>query len=212
MKIAVFVHQPVCSVESINGIVQALSPKYSFKFFSRDEVESTFFQDVDLICMPGGIGDCDRYDTILSWNVDFIKDYVKRGGKYLGICMGAYWADEDYLNILKDIRVSQYIRRPGADTRRPHAKAQRVLWAGEEHRMYFYDGCAFHGAGLDTTEIYSLYPNGDPMAIIQDNVALIGCHLESQEDWYNKRYLMPHWHTGQHHQLLLEFVDKFMQK
>lgn len=92
MQVAIFVHQPVCSVDSANGIIKALSPYYSFKLFSRDEVESTFFNDVDLICIPGGIGDADRFDKLMQYNADHIRKFVDRGGRYLGICMGAYWA------------------------------------------------------------------------------------------------------------------------
>lgn len=212
MKIAVFVHQPVCSVDSINGVIQALSPRYSFKLFSKDEVENTFFRDVDLVCIPGGIGDSDRYDTVMKWNAKPLRRYIERGGKYLGICMGAYWADQDYLDIVKDMRVVQYIKRPGTDTRRPHTKAQRVLWCGEEHRMYFYDGCTYEGAAVANSQLYSLYPNGDPMAIINNNIALIGCHLESERYWYDRSYMQPHWHKGLHHKLLLDFVDKFMSQ
>ena len=32
----------------------------------------------------------------------------------------------------------------------------------------------------------SIYANGDPMAIVQNNLGLVGCHLESQAHWYTK--------------------------
>ncbi len=209
MKIAIFVHQPICAVDSINGIIQALSPHYEFKFFSRDWVSPKFFQDVDLVCFPGGFGDCDRYDTLMEWNQDNIRDFIARGGKYLGICMGAYWADKDYLNILKDTRVVQYIKQPNACTRRPHPKAMPVIWNGVNERMYFYDGPAMVGGGFETISTYS---NGDAMAIVQDNIGLIGCHLESDDWWYDKKYLMPHWHGGKHYNMLLEFVNLLCSK
>jgi hypothetical protein len=76
--------------------------------------------------------------------------------------------------------------------------------------MYFYDGCALVG-DENKFETVARYANNDPMAIIQNRVGLIGCHPESQQFWYDKKYLKPHWHQGQHHQLLLEFVDQLMQ-
>ncbi len=204
MKIALFIHQPICAVDSANGIIQALSPHYEFKLFSRDWVPLKFFDDVDVVCFPGGFGDCDRYDTLMQWNQDNIREFVARGGKYLGICMGAYWADKDYLNILKDTRIVQYIKQPNSCTRRPHPKAMPVTWNNNNERMYFYDGPAMTGGNFNTISTYS---NGDAMAIVQDNVGLIGCHLESDEDWYDKRYLQPHWHESRHHNMLLEFVN-----
>jgi hypothetical protein len=79
--------------------------------------------------------------------------------------------------------------------------------------MFFYDGCAFYGSGLDHSEIYALYPNGDPMAIIQGRLGLIGCHPESEQHWYESySWLKGKYHNGQHHQLLLDFVNTLMSK
>ncbi len=205
--IALFIHQPICAVDSANGIIKALSGHYNFKLFSRDWVSPKFFDDVDIVCFPGGFGDCDRYDTLMQWNADSIREFINKGGKYLGICMGAYWADQDYLNILNNARVVQYIKQPNTDTRRPHPKAMPVTWNGQQERMYFYDGCAFVGDNMDVVATYS---NGDPMAVIQGKVGLIGCHLESEQWWYDKRYLQPHWHQEKHYPLLLEFVNKLV--
>jgi len=208
MRIAIFVHQPICATDSINGIINALSKRYQFKLFSKDEVEPTFFDDVDVVCFPGGYGDCDRYDTLMKWNAEPVKNFIAQGGKYLGICMGAYWADKYYLNVLKDTRVVQYFKQPNACTRRPHPKAMPVLWNGQLERMYFYDGPAMIGGEFETI---STYTNGDAMAIVQDNIGLIGCHLESEKWWYDKKYLEPHWHKNRHYDMLLDFVDRLVQ-
>jgi hypothetical protein len=124
--------------------------------------------------------------------------------------MGAYWADRHYFDILNNVRAVQYIKRPYSDTRRPHPKACSVVWNDVIEEMYFYDGCAFTGNGRYTT--IANYMNGDPMAIIQNNIGLIGCHPESEESWYDKSYLKPHWHEGYHHRLLLEFVNRLMSR
>jgi glutamine amidotransferase-like uncharacterized protein len=142
----------------------------------------------------------------MKYNYDAVRNYVKQGGKYLGICMGAYWASSDYFDILHNVKVDQYIKRPNTDTHRPHPKAMPVLWNNELHRMYFYDGCAFEGNNF---KIVATYPNMDPMAIIQNRIGLIGCHPESNKYWYNKKYLEPHWHQGIHYKLLLEFINSF---
>ena len=123
--------------------------------------------------------------------------------------MGAYWADANYFDILDHVRAKQYIRRPGTDTRRPHAKAASVTWQGQPERMYFYDGCALVGDETKFTTI-ARYANGDPMAIVQGSIGLIGCHLESEQSWYLKKYMQPHWHYGEHHMMLLQFVANFL--
>ena len=201
--IALFLHQPRCSVQSGNGIIQSLTPYYRFKIFTRHQLEDNFFDDVDCVAFPGGMGDADTYDWMLKENALRIRTFINRGGRYLGICMGAYWADRNYFNILDNVRAVQYIRQPHTDTRRPHAKACAVTWNGQADRMYFYDGCALVGTGFDTV---ARYANGDAMAIIQNRIGLIGCHPESQQFWYDKNYLKPHWHQGRHNQLLQDFV------
>ena len=212
--IALFVADPYCSVQSANGIINALGNDYTFKLFSKNEVEDGFFDGIDLVAVPGGFGDADSFARLFNANQNSVKKFVAQGGKYLGICMGAYWAGSYYLDLLDNVDAVQYITRPNTDTRRPHAKAQKVTWKGQEEKMFFYDGCAFHGSGLDTADIYAVYPNGDPMAIIQGRLGLIGCHPESTPSWYNEYYnwMKPHYHGGKHHELLLDFVNDLSKR
>ena len=210
-KIALFVCDPKCSVQSSNGVMNALSSHYNFKLFSKNEVEEGFFDDVDMVVFPGGIGDSDSYDTILKNNKDVVVDFVTRGGKYLGICMGAYWAGKDYFDILDDVDSLQYIKRPNTDTRRPHAKNIKINWQGTNTTMFFYDGCAMVGDG--NYETVATYANGDAMAIIQKNIGLIGCHPESQQFWYDSySWLKGKYHNGTQHKLLLDFVNELMER
>jgi len=207
--IALFIHDPKCSVQSGNGIIRALQSHYNFKIFGKNELEKVFFDDVDMIAVPGGLGDASSFDSAFRHNARPVRDFVARGGRYLGICMGAYWAGSHYLNILQDVDAVQYITRPGTDTRRPHAKNIKIKWNGSSTEMFFYDGCALVGNGkYDTIATYS---NSDPMAIIQNNIGLIGCHPESEQFWYdNYSWMRGHYHRGQHHTLLLDFVDQLM--
>jgi glutamine amidotransferase-like uncharacterized protein len=211
IKIALFVCDPKCSVQSSNGVMNALSPHYDFKLFSKNEVEKGFFNDVDMVIFPGGIGDSDSYDTILKNNKKLVVNFVKKGGKYLGICMGAYWAGKDYFDILDGVDSLQYIKRPNTDTRRPHAKNIKVNWQGNDTTMFFYDGCAMVGDG--DYETVATYANGDAMAIIQKNIGLIGCHPESQQFWYDSySWLKDKYHNGTQHKLLLDFVNELMER
>lgn len=203
--IALFLHHPVCAVDCTNGTIKALQSHYNFKIFTKHELEDNFFDDVDMVSFPGGYGDSDSFDYLLKTNTGAVKRFIKNGGKYLGICMGAYWAGKHYFNLLKDAEVLQYIKQPNTDTRRPHAKSINVTWKGMPDRMYFYDGCAFTGTNFKTI---STYANGDAMAIIQENLGLIGCHLESEDSWYDQySWMKQHKQGTRHHELLLDFVS-----
>ena len=209
--IAIFLHQPYCSIQSVNGIIKSLSSNYNFKIFTKHELEDNFFDDVNAVAVPGGIGDANTFDRLFSINANRVRKFVNSGGAYLGICMGAYWAGSKYLNIIKDVNPVQYIKRPNTDTHRPHPKAQTVSWNNIEQKMFFYDGCSLIGNGLTSSKIVSRYPNGDAMAIIQNNVGLIGCHPESEKHWYDSySWMKKHWHGETHHKLLLDFCKEYI--
>jgi glutamine amidotransferase-like uncharacterized protein len=193
-------------------MIRALGDHYDFRLFSKNEMEEGFFDDFDIVAFPGGIGDSDSFDKLLKHNKKAVRDFISRGGRYLGICMGAYWAGKHYFNILDEVDAVQYITRPGTDTRRPHAKAMPVTWEGQEEKMFFYDGCALVGNNL-RFETIATYSNNDPMAIIQNRIGLIGCHPESEKFWFDGySWMKRHYHNGTHHQLLLEFVNKLMEQ
>ena len=204
--IALFVADPYCSVQSANGIITALGNDYIFKLFSKNEMEDGFFDSVDIVAVPGGFGDASSFDRLFRANQNRVKEFVAQGGKYLGICMGAYWAGSYYLDILENVDAVQYITQPNTDTRRPHAKDISIRWQGHPDRMFFYDGCALIG---DTSKFDTIatYANGDAMAVIQDNIGLIGCHPEAEQFWYDSYS----WMRGKHvskHDLLLDFVNQ----
>lgn len=209
-RIALYVNHPFCSMDCANGIMSALYPDYSFRIFQEDHVCPEFFQDIDIVAFPGGIGDSDKYYGFFKRKkANMIADFVERGGRYLGICMGAYWAGPEYFDILHSIKTEQYIKRPEADVRRSFEGTAPVIWNGEQEQMYFYDGTAFIG-NRNLFRTIATYTNGDPMAIMQNRIGLIGCHPESEQSWYEKPYLVPHWHQGRHHNLLKQFVNELM--
>ena len=211
--IAIFLHQPKCSVQSGNGIMKALSDDYRFKIFTKHDLEDDFFDDVDMVCVPGGIGDADSFDYLMRENSPRIKDFVMNGGKYLGICMGAYWADKTYFDILDKVESVQYIKQPNTCTKRPHAKNMPVMWRNEPCNMFFYDGCALVGGDMSPYETVATYSNGDNMAIIQNRIGLIGCHPESENHWYESySWMRGKYHNGSQHKLLLNFVNELMER
>lgn len=197
----------MCSRDCSNGMIAALSGGYDVETFRVNDDFEAILGSADIVAFPGGIGDSQSFDYLLGDKVEMIQDFVANGGKYLGICMGAYWAGSHYFNLLEGVDAVQYIRRPQACTSRPYGTIVEVDWCGDKEAMYFYDGCALVG-NKRKFETVATYANGDAMAIKQGNVGIIGCHPESQEFWYDTWQYMPQfWHEGHHHTLLREFVD-----
>jgi len=209
--IAIFRHDPECSQSCIDGMIEALSGDFKIKTFDENEFNAGTFDDVDILAFPGGIGDADRYyDFFKRREGNAVADFVARGGKYLGICMGAYWAGRNYFDLLDGLDPVQYIKRSDADVRRSYGSVAKVDWLGKPETMFFYDGCTFVGEGR--SQIVARYANGDPMAIIQKRVGVIGCHPESLQSWYDQfKYIRKHWHGGSHHTLLLNFAKRLLR-
>jgi len=212
--IAMFINDPKCSVQSGNGLLKALEDHYHFKLFSKNEMEDGFFdKNIDMVAFPGGFGDSDSFDNLLGKNGKYVRKFVKKGGKYLGICMGAFWAGKHYFNILENVDAVQYIKQEGTCTKRPHAKNMPTNWYNGHHQdMFFYDGPTFIGDGV--YETHATYANtGMPMAIVQNNIGLIGCHPESEEFWYDSySWMKGKYHGGLQHELLLDFVNDLMER
>ena len=213
-SIAIFLHHPECSEDCIDGMTTALSSKYHITTFSEEDCNIETLRKYDMIAFPGGIGDSSSYDSFFRRKAqNAVADYVAEGGRYLGICMGAYWAGSYYFDILNGVDAVQYIKQPTATVKRSYGTVTEVTWNDKQTNMYFYDGCALIG---DSTKFKTIatYANGDAMAIIQNRIGIIGCHPESLKYWYEApwKYINQHWHKGEHHTLLLEFVDELMQE
>jgi len=212
--IAMFINDPKCSVQSGNGLLKALEDHYHFKLFSKNEMEDGFFdKNIDMVAFPGGFGDSDSFDKLLGQNGKYVRKFVKKGGKYLGICMGAFWAGKHYFNILEGVDAVQYIKQEGTCTKRPHAKNMPTNWYnGHYQDMFFYDGPTFIGDGKYETHA-TYFNTGMPMAIVQNNIGLIGCHPESEQFWYDSySWMKGKYHGGLQHELLLDFVNDLMER
>ena len=208
-SIAIYKHHPYCSDDSALGFKISMGDHHECVYIDERDIDVAKLKQYDMVVFPGGIGDADSFDWLLTDKIQIITQYVNDGGKYIGICMGAYWAGSNYFNLLSGLDAVQYIKRPYANIRRSYGTVAEVEWLGEKEKMYFYDGCAIVGNGHYDT--IAKYKNDEPMAIIQGNVGLIGAHPESMEYWYDTWSYMPKcWHDGHHHKLLREFVKKLL--
>ena len=209
--LALFQFEPYCSRECGAGVVSALSPHHTIELITRHDLLNEKLSRFDMIIFPGGRGDASDFQQLLKTRKPVIQSYLDQGGTYLGICMGAYWADSAYFDLIGETRCVQYITQPKAEIRRSFPTTIRADWKGKAEKFYFFDGCAFIGSD-PALEIHARYANGDPMAVIKDKVGLIGCHLESELDWYTSKEMKASWHALSHHRLLAEFVDDLLRK
>jgi glutamine amidotransferase-like uncharacterized protein len=213
-QMALFMRHPECSEDCAYAMVHALSSDYQIRIFTEKELDDdNFFDNLDVIAFPGGIGDSDSYfDFFTRRRANRIAEFISSGGNYLGICMGAYWAGKRYFDILDGVEPVQYIKRTGTDIKRSYGTVASVTWKNQQEMMYFYDGCALIG-DEERFNTIARYANNDPMAIIQNRIGLIGCHPEAPEYWFQKpwQYINKYYNGGSHHKLLLNFVNELTE-
>jgi len=183
--IAVFIHDPQCETDCALAMIQGLLPDFDIRTFGIEELDLNFLHMHDVVAFPGGMGDSDDFHDIFDEiQVEMVQQYVAEGGKYFGICMGAYWAGPHYFDLVGDLEVEQYINQPSTDINTDGPTVAHVSYDGVPQLMYFYDGCAILGNDIDT--VLATYANGDAMAAIQGNVGMFGCHPEALEWWYTE--------------------------
>ncbi len=90
------------SVANTLRTIKALAhPKYTIKTVTPDElINPTWISNTALLIMPGG-ADRPYVEKLSGKGNANIKQYVQNGGKYLGICAGAYYS-ADRIEFAKD--------------------------------------------------------------------------------------------------------------
>ncbi len=80
-----------CVNQTINSLQQILTENYQIKTISAKEIKNTsWYKKAALLIMPGG-ADLPYVKKLKGEGNKVIKEYVKKGGSYLGICAGAYY-------------------------------------------------------------------------------------------------------------------------
>lgn len=209
-KIALFLNHPECSANCAVGMYEALYTHFNIEFFDKHGFNQKVFKEADLLAFPGGIGDSETFHTYIGDNKYYVQEAIANGKRYLGICMGAYWAGSHYFDIVEGFDCIQYIKRPRSGIKRSFATTVPIHWYAEQLDMFFYDGCTYSGSEKYFYTV-ARYKNKEPMAIIQNRIGLIGCHPESMKSWYVGDTMKLKWHEFYHHKLLLDFTKVLME-
>lgn len=223
----VYVEHPMCSLDCADAVLDVInfSGKYTARLvgpssFPYTIVSETVLSSADCFVVPGGLGDADQYDdSFLKILAPAIKSYLGKGGKYLGICAGGYFAGHHYIDILKpSTKAAQYARRKRSTVKHEDHDVVTVNWAGESKTVYFHDGAAFvprRWYNRMSGDIVARYANGDAAAIIQTykagKVGVMGPHPEAQKWWfYSQTRINKRWRDCIQHDLLLSFAERLL--
>ena len=180
-----------CS-ENVKNALLRLSPNYQIDFVGADEAIDITPQNLaryDLYIQPGGGQDIPAaLDSFGDARVDAIREYVAKGGRYLGLCMGAYLADNSNFGLIPQDLDSE-AGRPGFEVRGVEDAAVRVMWDGKPDSVFYQDGPYFPKVdGHAPYTVIATYRNGDVAAARyryeKGVVVLSGPHPEAGKAWF----------------------------
>ncbi|MGU3305237.1 BPL-N domain-containing protein [Pseudomonas sp. M5A4_2d] len=180
-----------CS-ESVKRALQRLSPTYQIDFVGADEsvdITPHNLARYDLYVQPGGGQDIPAaLDSLGKARAEAIRDYVAKGGRYLGLCMGAYLADNSNLGLIPQDLDSE-AGRPGFEVAGIADASVRVVWEGKADSVFYQDGPYFPKAdGASPYTTIATYHNGDVAAARytyeKGVVVLSGPHPEAGKKWF----------------------------
>ncbi|MFF7941532.1 BPL-N domain-containing protein [Nocardia gamkensis] len=165
--------------------------------------------EAQLYVQPGGGADLEATWQSLRGSAGLIRDWVRDGGSYLGLCFGGYLAGRNPGFDLLPGDTNGYINSPGATVPDARDTVVPVDWQGKPRHMYFQDGPAFFlDDGADAT-VLATYPNGTAAVVVapygKGRVGVSGPHPEADESWYAEKGLTNP--DGVHFDLAYELIE-----
>ncbi|MFD7496657.1 BPL-N domain-containing protein [Streptomyces sp. NPDC059832] len=202
--------QPGCP-EAVAGLLAAARWNLDVRFTGPDEalpLTARTLSHAALYAQPGG-GTLSSAYRRLRRQRRAVRDFVHRGGSYLGFCLGGYLAGATPGFGLLPGDTDQYISSPGATVHDERDTVIQVTWRGRPRTVFFQDGPLFVLDENADARILATYDNGAAAALVtrfgQGRVAVTGPHPEATADWYTDHGL-PIQHTQDLAEELVEAV------
>ncbi|WP_062117837.1 BPL-N domain-containing protein [Aureimonas sp. AU40] len=182
-----------CS-ETVGEAIQSLGSRYRVDFVGPAEaidITPETLRRYDVYVQPGGGQDIPAaFASFGDARVEAIQTYVAGGGRYLGLCMGAYLASGYGLGLIEQDLDSE-VGRPGFPVETIESTAVSTRWNGQTQTVFFQDGAYLPKARNDPGfRTIATYENGDIAAarytFRRGVVVLSGPHPEADESWFEE--------------------------
>ncbi len=118
-----------------------------------------------------------------------LKDYLRNGGRYLGVCGGGYMASTGWAeNGASYTALGIIPAESGSLLGEPDPRILPIRWLGETHQMYYQDGPVFYlNPAAENVRVIARYANGQVAAFLSSygrgKVAVSGPHPEASQSW-----------------------------
>lgn len=184
---------PPCTASVVTALRQDPERRWQVRVV-RGEVARALGQ-AELFVMPGGNEALeDTWNRLTPADREAVDAFVRGGGRYLGLCLGAYLTGE--FGEGEEAVGWRWLGGVGAYAGPWQGDVMEALvettWdrAGSPERrwMYFSEGTRF-GAAPPGSAVLARYVNGDVAALVspvgRGAVGVVGPHPEADADWYD---------------------------
>ena len=206
-----------CCAQALATMIQN-DTKWHFKVLLVGPSERTSVQaglampNAKIFAEPGATGDDTTSLAAQKGNIPAIQNFVKNGGRFLGVCMGGYLAGKDEFGLFP-VPANEYIDEPRASTTSTADTVIPITWHGKVRRMYFQDGPSFIlTPGTTGVTVLATYSNGEAAVAVarygKGKTAVSGPHPEADQSWYSA-YSLPY--PGSTQDLGDDLIDTLMQ-
>jgi len=168
------------------------------------------------VLVIGGTGeDLDPIVTQFTPRIrEALDEYLHDGGRYLGICGGAFlastgWEEESgWVEMLDLVPAESDDLRMGIEPR-----IMPVRWLGETHPMYYQNGPTFYLVpSTESVRVIARYRDGQIAALLSSyghgTVAVVGPHPEADATWAEGARNGEVWRSTR--ALLVDLVDSLL--
>ncbi len=201
---------PVCP-GAVGSVLQKMG--FLIEYVKPGQLTKLKFSEAVLYVQPGGT---DRPNDILEalkpGEKLNLKNFVRGGGRYLGICSGGYLAG-DY--VVDDKKAKAFGLIPitvDEESEDASPKLETIIWNNSVQQVYFQDAPSFNIKSVPSAVIWATYrDSGHGAALIYDfgkgRVGVVGPHLEADETWFAGDNLT---FPGLKTKLLIDFINALL--
>jgi len=183
---------------------------FKVKYIGLSNMTSEALAAADLWVQPGG----DAIELAMTYGpakLALLRDYIARGGKYLGFCAGAFLTDSTVDDAETVPGLGLF---PGTTFDYFPSSEAMILpldWHGAPRDIYYQEGPAFRLESAFVGEVVARYASGAPATIQfpygRGKVSIAGPHPEAPEDWKDSL----HDSDGSDFDLADQMVDSLFQ-
>lgn len=186
--VLVYRDRGVCAENCAEAIgVLAEQKLGSVKYVKASQITAQNLKNAKLWIQPGGDA-IEMSETVTPAQKELLRDFVRNGGTYLGICAGAFFADH-YADDFNKVQGLGFIPGVSKDflPGQPDDTVLKIFWGLNPRFMYFQAGATFEFDASRPVQTLARYLDGRP-AIAQFRygkgiVLLSGPHPEAPSEW-----------------------------